>query len=80
MRYSLVDVDSEKVSRMPKNGKSLKTVIKRPIVYGQAVHRFVTAYYSDDNYYIYALELDKINKFEDRNMKELKADDSLHSE
>ena len=74
MRYSLVDVDSEKVSRMPKNGKSLKTVIKRPIVYGQAVHRFGTDYYSDDAYYIYALELDKINKFEDRNMKELKAD------
>ena len=74
MRYSLVDGDSEKVSRMPKNGKSLKTVIKRPIVYGQAVHRIVTDYYSDDAYYIYALELDKINKFEDRNMKELKAD------
>lgn len=34
MRYSLVDVDSEKVSRKPKNGKSLKTAIKRPIVYG----------------------------------------------
>lgn len=49
---------------MPKNGKSLKTAINRPIVYGQAVHRFVTDYYSDDAYYIYALELDKINKFE----------------
>lgn len=74
MRYSLVDVDSEKVSRMPKNGKPLNTPIKRPIIYGQAVHRVITDYFSDDVYYIYALELDKINKFEERTTTEVKAD------
>lgn len=74
MRYSLATADSVKVTKMSKNRKSLKAAIKNPIIYGQAVLRNVTAYYSDDDYYIYALELDKINKFEDRNMRELRAD------
>lgn len=74
MRYSLATADSVKVTKMSKNGKSLKAAIKNPIIYGQAVLRNVDVYYSDDNYYIYALELNKINKFEDRNMRELRAD------
>lgn len=74
MKYSLVAADSTKVTKMSKNRKSLKAAIKNPIIYGQAVLRNVTAYYSDDGYYIYALELDKINKFEDRNMREFRVD------
>ena len=41
MRYSLATADSTKVTKMSKNRKSLKTAIKSPIIYGQAVLRNV---------------------------------------
>lgn len=74
MKYNLASGNNTHITKLPKNTKSLKTAIKCPVIYGQAVFNFEESSSMKPEYFIYALEVDRINKFEARSMKELRSD------
>lgn len=74
MKFNLASGNNTHITKLPKNTKSLKTAIKCPVIYGQAVFNFPEGSSMEPEYFIYALEVDKINKFEARSMKELRSD------